>query len=186
MLTARCGFVLPFFLSAFCMVLPLKPALAQDVGVVVRTVQSEQIADPLEALGTLKPNEFVTVTANVAETIEAILFESGQRVAQGAVLARLESAEEQAVLQEARYTVDEAESQLERIRAVAKRGDASQSLLDEKQREFYVARARLAATSGLFWWSAVTSSMGAPATVPPNSSIAICAATTVPSPATSE
>ncbi len=127
MLTARCGFVLPFFLSAFCMVLPLKPALAQDVGVVVRTVQSEQIADPLEALGTLKPNEFVTVTANVAETIEAILFESGQRVAQGAVLARLESAEEQAVLQEARYTVDEAESQLERIRAVAKRGDASQS-----------------------------------------------------------
>ena len=145
MLTARCGFVLPFFLSAFCMVLPLNPALAQDVGVVVRTVQSEQIADPLEALGTLKPNEFVTVTANVAETIEAILFESGQRVAQGAVLARLESAEEQAVLQEARYTVDEAESQLERIRAVAKRGDASQSLLDEKQREFYVARARLAA-----------------------------------------
>lgn len=120
-------------------------AAAPALDVVVRPVQTESIADPLEALGTLKANEAVVLTANVAETIRAIHFESGQRVKQGAVLVELDSSEEQAVLQEARYTLDEAQSQLDRIKAVAKRGDASQSLLDEKQREFYVARARVAA-----------------------------------------
>ena len=120
-------------------------AAPSAVNVVVRPVQMESIADPLEALGTLKANESVVLTANVAETISAIRFESGQRVKQGDVLVELDSSEEQAVLQEAKYTLNEAQSQLDRIKAVAKRGDASQSLLDEKQREFYVARARLAA-----------------------------------------
>ena len=115
------------------------------VGVVVESVHQETIADPLEALGTLKANESVALTANVAETIRAIHFESGQRVKKGDLLVELDRAEEQAVLQEARYTLNEAQSQLDRIKAVAKRGDASQSLLDEKQREFYVARARVAA-----------------------------------------
>lgn len=145
MLAARFRFVLhvPLFVCFALMI--QNHAAAQGVGVVIQPVQQQQIADPLEALGTLKPNESVTITANVAEIIESLLFESGQRVEQGAVLARMESAEEQAVLQEARYTVNEADSQLERIKAVAKRGDASQSLLDEKQREYYVAQARLAA-----------------------------------------
>ena len=120
-------------------------AAPSAVNVVVRPVQMESIADPLEALGTLKANESVVLTANVAETISAIHFESGERVKQGEVLVELDSSEEQAVLQEAKYTLNEAQSQLDRIKAVAKRGDASQSLLDEKQREFYVARARLAA-----------------------------------------
>ena len=115
------------------------------MGVVVESVQQESIADPLEALGTLKANESVALTANVAESIRAIHFESGQRVKKGDLLVELDSSEEQAVLEEARYTLNEAQSQLDRIKAVAKRGDASQSLLDEKQREFYVARARVAA-----------------------------------------
>jgi len=145
MLAARFGFVLHIPLFVFFGLMIQSHAAAQGVGVIIQPVQQRQIADPLEALGTLKPNESVTITANVAEIIESILFESGQRVEKGAILARLESAEEQAVLQEARYTVNEADSQLERIKAVAKRGDASQSLLDEKQREYYVAQARLAA-----------------------------------------
>jgi hypothetical protein len=48
------------------------------------------------------------------------------------------------------------------------------------------SRARLAAMSGLFWWSAATSSMGAPSTLPPISSMAICAATAEPRPVKSE
>lgn len=119
-------------------------AAPAGIGVVMRTVQLEPIADPLEALGTLKANEFVTITANVAEAVESLHFESGQRVNKGDLMVTLESAEERAILQEAQYTLDEAQAQLDRIKAVARRGDASQSLLDEKQREFFVARAKLA------------------------------------------
>lgn len=129
----------------FFLFLPSVAFAAPAVNVVVSPVQTESIADPLEALGTLKANESVVLTANVAETIRSIQFESGQRVKKGDVLVELDSSEEQAVLQEAKYTLNEAQSQLDRIKAVAKRGDASQSLLDEKQREFYVARARVAA-----------------------------------------
>ncbi|MNL68543.1 hypothetical protein D3C87_1932800 [compost metagenome] len=40
----------------------------------------------------------------------------------------------------------------------------------------YHCRAMLEATSALFWWSAVTTSTGAPSTLPPKSSTAIFAA----------
>ena len=43
-------------------------------------------------------------------------------------------------------------------------------------------RTMLEPTSGLFWWSAETTSMGAPATLPPKSSAAIRAATAEPGP----
>ncbi|SFM56565.1 hypothetical protein SAMN05192568_103831 [Methylobacterium pseudosasicola] len=48
------------------------------------------------------------------------------------------------------------------------------------------SRARLAAMSGLFWWSAAMSSTGAFRTFPPTSSMAICAATAEPRPVKSE
>ncbi|RLT93003.1 efflux RND transporter periplasmic adaptor subunit [Ketobacter sp.] len=144
MRTVRCLW-LSVSLVLFCLSSGLSWSAVATVGVVVKPVTVEPIADPLEALGTLKANESVVLTANVAEIIRAIHFESGQRVAKGDVLVELDSSEEQAVLQEAKYTLNEAQSQLDRIKAVAKRGDASQSLLDEKQREFYVARARVAA-----------------------------------------
>lgn len=121
------------------------PATAAPIEVLVETVQTQEISDPLEALGTLRANEAVDVTVNVAETVESIGFQSGQRVDKGQVLLTLESGEERALVEEAKSTRDEARAQLNRIRALAKRGDASQSLLDETQREFRVSEARLAA-----------------------------------------
>ncbi len=121
------------------------PAKAAPIEVLVETVQIQEISDPLEALGTLRANEAVDVTVNVAETVESIGFQSGQRVEKGQVLLTLESGEERALVEEAKSTRDEARAQLNRIRALAKRGDASQSLLDETQREFRVSEARLAA-----------------------------------------
>lgn len=118
---------------------------AAPTEVLVETVKNQAISDPLEALGTLRANEAVEVTVNVAETVESIGFQSGQRVDKGQVLLTLESGEERALVEEAKSTRDEARAQLNRIRALAKRGDASQSLLDETQREFRVSEARLAA-----------------------------------------
>lgn len=133
---------------ALCLLLwpiGLFAAAGADVGVVVQPVLRSSVADPIEALGTLKANESIAITPNVAESITQISFDSGQRVARGDVLLRLESREEEAVLLEARHTLKEAQSQLDRIRLLARRGDASQSLLDEQLRVFNVANARVAA-----------------------------------------
>ncbi len=113
--------------------------------VMAQTVVLQTVNDRIEALGTLKANEAVKITVKASDFVTGIYFQDGQRVKQGDLLLKLESTEEEALLQEARYTQEEARSQLERIEVIAKRGDASQSLLDERQREFNVAKARLAA-----------------------------------------
>ena len=106
---------------------------------------TETVTDNIEALGTLNANESVDITVHLAEIVSKIHFEEGQRVTKGEILIEMENAEEQAQLREAKYTLEEARSQRDRIKAIAKRGDASQSLLDERQREYNVANARLAA-----------------------------------------
>ncbi|MVF13052.1 efflux RND transporter periplasmic adaptor subunit [Ketobacter sp. MCCC 1A13808] len=118
---------------------------ADPINVIAAPVVQEAVADRVEALGTLRANEVVALTVNVAEMVSAVKFEGGQRVKKGQVLVEMENRQEKALLREAQFTVDEALSQLNRFRAVAKRGDASQSLLDEKQRDYDVSRARLEA-----------------------------------------
>lgn len=113
--------------------------------VMAKTAQKETVTDRIEALGTLKANEAVDITVHAADFVTQIHFTEGQKVTQGDLLLTQESNEEQAQLREADYTLQESLSQLERIRAIAKRGDASQSLLDERQREYNVAKSRLAA-----------------------------------------
>ena len=113
----------------------------------VANVLSESIADPIEALGSLKANESVDITVHFSEFIRDIQFIEGQRVEAGDVLLVLENAEEKALLEEANFTLEDAQRQLARIKAIAGRGDVSQSLLDERQRDFNVANARFAGIS---------------------------------------
>lgn len=118
---------------------------ADTIDVIVAPVQQQAVADQVEALGTLRANERVEITTRVSEVVTAVHFSDGQRVEAGQLLVELSGDEEQALLSEFQYTVDEAEAQLQRIRAVAQRGDASKSLLDEQLRERNVAQARLRA-----------------------------------------
>lgn len=117
----------------------------QETAVQLTPVVQETVADRVEALGTLKANESVELTVKVSGIIERLHFESGQRVKKGDLLVEMASAEEQAQLQEARYTQEEASAQLKRIKSLIDRGDTSRSLLDERQREYDVARARVQA-----------------------------------------
>ena len=112
--------------------------------VMAHKVTLETVTDRIEALGTLKANEAVDITVHASDFVTGIYFRDGQRVTKGDLLLKLESGEEEAQRREARYTLEEAKSQLERVKTIAKRGDASQSLLDERQREYDVAKARLA------------------------------------------
>jgi membrane fusion protein (multidrug efflux system) len=113
--------------------------------VIVAEVIEDEFVERIEALGTLKANESVELTANVTETITAIHFDDGQRVEAGQVLVEMTNREEHAQLQEARATLNEAMRQYDRVSRLESRGIEAQSLLDQRQREVDTARARLAA-----------------------------------------
>src|SRR5690606_22085696 len=61
-------------------------------------VQQRTIADKVEALGTLRADETVTLTSNVTDTVTAIRFDDGQRVSAGDVLIEMANEEESALL----------------------------------------------------------------------------------------
>lgn len=113
--------------------------------VIVAEVRIERFVDRVEALGTLKANESVSLTANVTETVSAIHFDDGQRVEKGQVLVEMTNAEEHALLEEAQARVAEAKRQYNRVKSLAAQRTASESLLDERKRDLDTARALLVA-----------------------------------------
>jgi membrane fusion protein (multidrug efflux system) len=118
---------------------------APPVQVIVAAATEVTFVDEIEALGTLKANESVALTASVTETIRALHFDDGDRVDAGQILVEMASAEEQAQLKESRALEREAASQYRRVQSLATQGTAAQSLLDERNREWQTARARLIA-----------------------------------------
>ena len=123
-------------------------ALAADpppASVIVAPARQIQYADSIEALGTVAAMESVALTATVTETVRALHFDDGDRVEKGQLLAELSSREEHAQLEEARATVSEALRQYQRFQSLAAKGTAAKSQLDERQRDWETARARLAA-----------------------------------------
>lgn len=118
--------------------------------VILAPVQREEIADRIEALGTLQANEQVVLTANVTERIVALRFEEGQSVEAGALLVALDQAEERAMVRAAEAVRDERQSSFDRTRQLSERDFAATSLLDERraaleqaEAELQVAHARL-------------------------------------------
>lgn len=118
----------------------------KPVEVIVQAAVIKQLTTTIEALGTLRANESITLTSNDTKKVTRINFEDGQRVQKGHVLVEMTSREESALLEEARFNADEAKKQLDRVRQLAKQGAASQSLLDQRVREYESARARYNAT----------------------------------------
>jgi len=118
----------------------------KPVEVIVQAASTKSLTTTIEALGTLRANESITLTSNDTKKVTRINFEDGQRVQKGQVLVEMTSREESALLEEARFNADEAKKQLDRVQELAKRGAASQSLLDQRVREYESARARYNAT----------------------------------------
>ena len=123
-----------------------QPPADKPVDVIVQTASIKSLTTTIEALGTLRANEAITLTPNDTKKVTRINFEDGQRVEKGQVLVEMTSREESALLEEARFNADEAKKQLDRVQELAKRGAASQSLLDQRVREYESARARYNAT----------------------------------------
>ncbi|MDF3012790.1 MAG: efflux transporter periplasmic adaptor subunit [Cellvibrio sp.] len=123
-----------------------QPPADKPVEVIVQAASIKNLATNIEALGTLRAKESITLTPNDTKKVTRINFEDGERVQKGQVLVEMTSREESALLEEARFNAEEAKKQLDRVQELAKRGAASQSLLDQLERESKAAQARYNAT----------------------------------------
>jgi membrane fusion protein (multidrug efflux system) len=111
--------------------------------VTVARVKRDQLYDAVEALGTAQANESVMITGKVTDTVRRVNFEDGDFVEAGTVLVELTNQEEQALLDEARANLDDAQNQLRRQEDIAARGLGAASDLDLAKSRAAAQEARL-------------------------------------------
>lgn len=117
-----------------------------DAAVVVTTapVRPQAWSDRIDALGTARARESVTVTAKVSETVERVHFDSGDEVVAGAPLVTLSGRQQQALLEAAQAAAAEAEAQYRRQEQLAAQQLIARSALDTQRATRDSARARVA------------------------------------------
>lgn len=115
--------------------------------VIVRAepVETRQWSDRLEALGTARARESVTITAKVTETVSRVTFRDGQEVESGAILVELSDRAEVANLREAQSAFEEATKQLRRLDDLKSQGTIGQAQLDQQRAAREQASARVQA-----------------------------------------
>ncbi len=113
--------------------------------VVVQKVSLYLFADIIEAIGTAKANESLTLTARVSDTVKTIHFTDGGTVAAGTILVTLTNAEELANVSSALASYTEAKQQFDRTKTLVDQGNLSQAALDAAIRAVDEATGRLAA-----------------------------------------
>ena len=111
--------------------------------VVMARVAAVEWRDTIEALGTARSKESVTLTAKVSETVRKVAFDSGDIVRAGDVIVDLSSGAQLAGLEEARAAYQEAERQLARGQELAQSKIISESQLDTQRATRDAAKARM-------------------------------------------
>lgn len=118
---------------------------ARPVAVVAAPAERGEIAITFDAVGTLRANEAVTITAKTAGLVKAIRFTEGQQVAAGAVLLELDDNEARANLNVAEAARRNAAQLLERSRALVARQAVAQARVDELVQQVQGAEAAVRA-----------------------------------------
>lgn len=116
---------------------------APVVTVTAHTVQQLPWVDTLEALGTARANESVTLTAKVTEVVRKVRFEDGDHVEAGQVLVELTGQAEVAQLEEARAELNEAQQQLTRMEGLVTQGTIPRAQYDTQRAARDTANARM-------------------------------------------
>jgi membrane fusion protein, multidrug efflux system len=111
--------------------------------VTVHVIKSESFPVTIEALGTAKANESISLTAQTTDTVQSVEFDDGDIVKQGQLLLTLNDNEEKARLSELDINLQEAIRQLNRISNLAKESAASEQLLDEQQAKVKALKAQM-------------------------------------------
>lgn len=138
-----------FIIIVFCCgTLSLAHAQKKDqkpTPVIVMSAYNDKFADEVEAIGTLRANESITLSSTVTEIATAINFTDGQRVKKGDILVEMTNEEEKSLLDQQRALVDEASQKMNRALELVPSGASSKALLDERRRDYSSAKAALAA-----------------------------------------
>lgn len=113
--------------------------------VIVAPVIMQQISERVEALGTARATESVSITSNITEKVTQIDFTDGQQVKAGDILAVLDQAEEQADLKRAQAFRSERRLALERLLKLKQRKLASPDAIDRTRLELEQAEASITA-----------------------------------------
>jgi membrane fusion protein (multidrug efflux system) len=113
------------------------------IAVVTAKVSPVEWRDTIEALGTARANESVTLTAKVSETVRKVAFDSGDLVRAGDVIVDLSSGAQLAGLEEARAAYQEAERQLARSQELARMQLIAASAIDTQRSARDAAKARM-------------------------------------------
>jgi membrane fusion protein (multidrug efflux system) len=109
--------------------------------VLAEAPQVRQFVDQVEAVGTARANEQVTLSSPVTERIEQISFADGGFVRRGQIIATLAQAQERAALSGAIATENQAKAQLGRMSALNERGFVTPATLDQQRALAQQARA---------------------------------------------
>ena len=123
---------------------PQKGGGDRPVPVTTQQLQLRPWNDTVQALGTVKARESVTLTAKVSETVARVHFDSGDVVAAGAPLITLSGQAQQASLVEAQAAANEAERLLRRQSELAAQQLIARSQLDTQRAARDSANARVA------------------------------------------
>lgn len=107
-------------------------------------VEQQLFPITIEALGTAKANESMTLTAQETETVTKVLFDDGDKVTKGQLLVQLNNISEIARVNELDVNLNEARRQLQRIKNLAKTSAASEQLLDEQEATVKALEAQMA------------------------------------------
>jgi membrane fusion protein (multidrug efflux system) len=103
-----------------------------------------RFVETIEAVGTARANEQVTLAAPVTERIVRLNFDDGSFIQRGQTVAVLAAAQENAQLNEAQARAREAQQQLQRVDALRQKGFATKSSLDTQVAAAAQARAQAA------------------------------------------
>jgi RND family efflux transporter MFP subunit len=105
----------------------------RQAAVVTEPVASATINDSLTSIGTGRANNSVSVRPFSSGRVTEVVVESGQRVAAGDVMVRLDSQTEEIAADRARLGLEDAQARLERIRALRSSNTASAVQLTEAE-----------------------------------------------------
>jgi membrane fusion protein (multidrug efflux system) len=109
---------------------------------VTTAAEVREVRDQVEAIGTTRANESVTIAAKLTDTVSRVHFEDGQMVQAGDVLVELTNLEQAALLDEAEANARDARNQAGRLESMAADNLVPLSELDAAQARLSAAQAR--------------------------------------------
>jgi membrane fusion protein (multidrug efflux system) len=129
---AACALLSAFLLVACGKDAPA-PTMAGAIPVTTHQVRMQAWNDTVQALGTVKARESVTLTAKVSETVQDVHFDSGDLVKAGAPLVTLSDRQQQSNLVEAQASASEADRLYRRLAQLGEQQLVARSAVDTQR-----------------------------------------------------